>query len=179
MSRIYKNKISTNKLVEYKDSRIIDIIDDIHDEKLVLPSLQRKFVWKDSQITDLFDSIMQSYPIGTFMFWKYHGEMVVTTVCSDNYSLNHIVLWKENDKFVLRSGDRVSTLFEAMIKMQELTIGLINRGTDFHSPFEEESVLKYKKTSDNDTNNKMNDPQEEKVSDFLFLNHLFLNILNA
>ena len=91
--------------------------------------------------------------------------MVVTTVCSDNYSLNHIVLWKENDKFVLRSGDRVSTLFEAMIKMQELTIGLINRGTDFHSPFEEESVLKYKKTSDNDTNNKMNDPQEEKVSD--------------
>ena len=70
MSRIYKNKISTNKLVEYKDSRIIDIVDDIADDKLVLPSLQRKFVWKDSQITDLFDSIMQSYPIGTFMFWK-------------------------------------------------------------------------------------------------------------
>ena len=70
MSRIYKNKISTTKLVEYKDSRIIDIIDDIADDKLVLPSLQRKFVWKDSQITDLFDSIMQSYPIGTFMFWK-------------------------------------------------------------------------------------------------------------
>ena len=70
MSRIYKNKISTNKLVEYKDSRIIDIIDDMADDKLVLPSLQRKFVWKDSQITDLFDSIMQSYPIGTFMFWK-------------------------------------------------------------------------------------------------------------
>ena len=108
---------------------------------------------------------MKDRSCGTFMFWEYHGEMVVTTVCSDNYSLNHIVLWKENDKFVLRSGDRVSTLFEAMIKMQELTIGLINRGTDFHSPFEEESVLKYKKTSDNDTNNKMNDPQEEKVSD--------------
>ena len=69
MQRIQKNKISTSRLVEYKDSRIFDIIDKIHDDELVLPSLQRKFVWKDSQITDLFDSIMQGYPIGTFMFW--------------------------------------------------------------------------------------------------------------
>ena len=69
MRRIQKNRISTSKLVEYKDSRIVDIIDQIHDDELVLPSLQRKFVWKDFQITSLFDSIMQDYPIGTFMFW--------------------------------------------------------------------------------------------------------------
>lgn len=35
-----------------------------------LPSIQRKFVWSVSQIEKLFDSLMQGYPIGTFLFWS-------------------------------------------------------------------------------------------------------------
>ena len=36
----------------------------------VLPAIQREFVWKPEQIERLFDSLMQGYPIGTFLFWK-------------------------------------------------------------------------------------------------------------
>ena len=36
----------------------------------VLPAIQREFVWKPEQIEKLFDSLMQGYPFGTFLFWK-------------------------------------------------------------------------------------------------------------
>lgn len=35
----------------------------------VLPSIQRKFVWKAEQIEMLFDSILQGFPMNTFMLW--------------------------------------------------------------------------------------------------------------
>lgn len=36
----------------------------------VLPAIQREFVWKPEQIERPFDSLMQGYPFGTFLFWK-------------------------------------------------------------------------------------------------------------
>jgi hypothetical protein len=37
---------------------------------LWLPAIQRPFVWSTEQIELLFDSIMRSYPINTFLIWK-------------------------------------------------------------------------------------------------------------
>jgi hypothetical protein len=40
------------------------------DQQLVLPAIQREFVWADEKICKLFDSLMRGYPIGGFLFWK-------------------------------------------------------------------------------------------------------------
>lgn len=37
---------------------------------MLLPAIQRHFVWRKEQICNLFDSILQGYPIGTFLFWQ-------------------------------------------------------------------------------------------------------------
>ncbi len=37
---------------------------------LVLPAIQREFVWEESQIVRLFDSLLRGYPIGSFLSWK-------------------------------------------------------------------------------------------------------------
>ncbi len=34
-----------------------------------LPDIQRPFVWKDTQVRDLFDSMYKGYPVGYFLFW--------------------------------------------------------------------------------------------------------------
>lgn len=36
----------------------------------LLPAIQREVVWRTDQIIRLFDSLMQGYPIGSFLFWK-------------------------------------------------------------------------------------------------------------
>ena len=43
---------------------------EIHEGKLVLPAIQRKYEWKPSQVIGLFDSIMRGYPIGSFLSWQ-------------------------------------------------------------------------------------------------------------
>lgn len=51
---------------------IKQFIDD--SESLILPSIQRNYVWKQEQICALFDSIMSNYPIGHIMLWELDGE---------------------------------------------------------------------------------------------------------
>jgi len=46
------------------------ILDQIAHHDLVLPAIQREFVWDQNQICRLFDSLMQGYPFGTFLFWQ-------------------------------------------------------------------------------------------------------------
>ena len=46
------------------------ILDQIAHHDLVLPAIQREFVWNQGQICRLFDSLMQGYPFGTFLFWR-------------------------------------------------------------------------------------------------------------
>lgn len=40
---------------------IAEVIKDISANKYVLPSIQREYVWRTSQIERLFDSVMQDY----------------------------------------------------------------------------------------------------------------------
>ena len=53
---------------------IKETLDDIHSHKLVLPAIQREFVWHPDQISKLFDSVMQGYPFGTFLYWVVSPE---------------------------------------------------------------------------------------------------------
>lgn len=42
----------------------------IQKNELVLPAIQREFVWKASQVVKVFDSIMRGYPVGSFLSWR-------------------------------------------------------------------------------------------------------------
>lgn len=57
-------------LFSKRDGEINSLIDDIKNGDLALPELQRPFVWGNSRVRDLFDSMYQGYPIGYFLFWE-------------------------------------------------------------------------------------------------------------
>jgi hypothetical protein len=52
---------------------VSDIIRDINRD-LYLPAIQRELVWKTDRIERLFDSIMDDFPIGSFLFWRLKEE---------------------------------------------------------------------------------------------------------
>ncbi len=57
MEQIFSNTtLTVNQLIEKIDTG-----------ELGLPELQRPFIWKDSKVRDLFDSLMRGYPIGYLM----------------------------------------------------------------------------------------------------------------
>lgn len=45
-------------------------LDRVFKHDYVLPAIQREFVWSPKQICRLFDSLMQGFPLGSFLFWK-------------------------------------------------------------------------------------------------------------
>ncbi len=49
-------------------------LDAIQSQQYVLPAIQREFIWGTDQICSLFDSLMQGYPIGAFLFWEVKAE---------------------------------------------------------------------------------------------------------
>ena len=53
---------------------IKDALDRIASHEYVLPAIQREFVWNPEQICSLFDSVMQGYPFGEFLFWRIAPE---------------------------------------------------------------------------------------------------------
>lgn len=63
---------------QYVKNTISAIIEDIDSKKIFLPAIQRKYVWTESQITRLMDSIMKGYPFGTFLFWKVKKTVIAT-----------------------------------------------------------------------------------------------------
>ncbi len=63
---------SQNLLPVYQtlDLPLKSILNEVHENRWVLPAIQREFVWDDDQICRLFDSMMRGYPFGTFLFWQ-------------------------------------------------------------------------------------------------------------
>jgi hypothetical protein len=48
----------------------------IQEHKLILPAIQREYVWKPSQVVRVFDSVMRGYPVGSFLSWKVALETI-------------------------------------------------------------------------------------------------------
>lgn len=53
---------------------IRSVLSSIERNEIVLPAIQREFVWSPDQICALFDSVMQDYSFGEFLLWKINPE---------------------------------------------------------------------------------------------------------
>jgi hypothetical protein len=46
------------------------LMSEVGDRSIALPDLQRPFVWSDSQVCDLLDSVYRGFPAGVLVFWR-------------------------------------------------------------------------------------------------------------
>lgn len=53
------------------DYPLSKLIEDIDLGEIALPDIQRPFVWKNSKVRDLFDSMYKGFPVGYLLFWNY------------------------------------------------------------------------------------------------------------
>ena len=107
---------------------IKDAIDKIHSRQFLLPAIQRKFTWSSVQIEMLFDSILQGYPINSFMLWKISDSNIKSGYKFYEFLTSFREFFAENNTDIDTKG---VPDFEAVIDGQQrltsLYIGL--RGT--------------------------------------------------
>ena len=63
-------------LVESHDKKLSELLNLIGRGEIQLPEFQRSWVWSDSQICKLIESISSGYPMGAAMFLEGGGDSV-------------------------------------------------------------------------------------------------------
>lgn len=63
-------------MAAYEAKTIEKFIEMVDKGEVILPAMQRDFVWKKEKIYKLFESLMRGYPIGTFILWKVGKDEV-------------------------------------------------------------------------------------------------------
>ena len=66
------------ELFERVDRKVGNLLDDVINGRIGLPDLQRPFVWADSKVRNLFDSMMKGFPIGYVMLWASPADYTNT-----------------------------------------------------------------------------------------------------
>lgn len=56
-----------------QDISIEDLVGKINREEIVLPEMQRRYVWTSTKVRDLLDSLYRKYPSGTILVWETEG----------------------------------------------------------------------------------------------------------
>lgn len=52
------------------DPTLYGLLSQIENDEIVLPAMQRPFVWKENRIYRLIDSLLRGFPIGATMLWR-------------------------------------------------------------------------------------------------------------
>lgn len=54
---------------------IVSLLNQVKEREIVLPAIQRDFVWSERDIRMLLDSVMRGYPIGITMLWETYDDV--------------------------------------------------------------------------------------------------------
>lgn len=100
------------------------LIEKIDTGELGLPELQRPFVWKDTDVRDLFDSMMSGYPIGYLMLWECPTLEKKKTIGLDAHNY-------ESPKQVIIDGQQRLTSLYAVMKGKKV----------INSKYDEKSIV--------------------------------------
>lgn len=115
---------------------IAEVVRDISANKYVLPSIQREFVWNTSQIERLFDSVMQDYPFGAFLFWELDREQNTLYEFYSFLQNYHEKNARHNPKVNLTGNDNVMAVLDGQQRLTSIFIGL--KGTyAYKMPFKQ------------------------------------------
>ena len=108
----------------YSGQTIAETVEVIRKNELFLPALQRKFVWDTPQIEGLFDSIMQGFPIGTFLLWELNDQTAINSNVFYNFIKHYDTRYSRNQKASLSSKKSIVSVLDGQQRLTSLNIAL-------------------------------------------------------
>lgn len=100
---------------------IYNILTQIEQNEVVLPAIQRDFVWDEPKIQKLLDSIMRGYPIGLIMMWETYEDIQYRHFVSENIPENR-PLFHENP-----NGKKLRLVLDGQQRLQSLYVAIFGK----------------------------------------------------
>lgn len=94
-------------IFEHGQRSIASLVSDIEREVIALPDLQRPFVWEDTKVRDLLDSLFVGFPVGTLVLWHTSSDREARVLGAERPGLGSTTL-------VIDGQQRLTSLFAVM-----------------------------------------------------------------
>ena len=147
------------------DSRqISELVAKVDRHDLVLPEMQRRYVWRSTQVRDLFDSLYRGYPVGSVLVWERpDGEEGRTLDVGEAAGVR-----RQGQKLLLLDGQQRLTSLTSIIMDRELLVRGRKKPIDIlfnvlHPDIDEEESLDVDIDDDDDDDG---DEEENDALDF-------------
>ncbi len=109
---------------------IVSILNQIESGEIVLPAIQRNFVWGENKIEKLMDSIMRGYPIGIVLMWETFNDVQYRKF--DNaYKPGNRALFFDNS-----SNNKLRVVLDGQQRLQSLYLVLYGHYNDKYLYFD-------------------------------------------
>ncbi|MBI4611395.1 MAG: DUF262 domain-containing protein [Candidatus Rokubacteria bacterium] len=96
--------------------KVRELLDEIERGQVLLPEIQRAYVWKGPQVTKLVDSLYREYPAGQILLW----DTVELPITKHLEGVEAPRLPSPGQpKIVLDGQQRVTSLYKALVKGQD------------------------------------------------------------
>jgi hypothetical protein len=99
-------------IFEHAQRSIASLMSDIEREVIALPDLQRPFVWEDTKVRDLLDSIFRGFPVGTLVLWHTSNDKEARALGAERPGLRATTL-------VIDGQQRLTSLY-AVVQGEEV-----------------------------------------------------------
>jgi hypothetical protein len=94
------------------------LLNQVSDEDVVLPAIQRDFVWSEEQTETLLDSIMRGYPIGIALLWETYND-IQYRLFEKNFRHGTLHTYRDNG-----DGRRLKVVLDGQQRLQSLYLAL-------------------------------------------------------
>ena len=108
----------------YRSETIRDALLAIQRRELVLPAIQREFIWHGEQVCRLFDSLLRGYPFGTFLYWTVEPEHVRDFKWYDFIREWHEKKIRHNESVTPFAGMPLTAVLDGQQRLTALNVGL-------------------------------------------------------
>lgn len=97
---------------------IYELVNEIDNGDIVLPAIQRDFVWDEERIELLLDSMFRGYPVGIVLLWETYTQIQFRSFARD-HNAGGVYRFEENKKgrrikLVLDGQQRLSSIYVAL-----------------------------------------------------------------
>ncbi len=154
-------------------------LNQIKNDEIVLPGIQRDFVWSKDRILKLLDSVMRGYPIGIALLWETYNDIQYRSFVKD-YRSGSLYSYNENTrrqklKLVLDGQQRLQSLYIALygtLEGKSLYIDVLS-GRESDNLAEEKFLFEFFSSDDEVKKHRtlikdqLSIPIEERDKDFL------------
>ena len=119
---------------KYEDMSAIHALKLVRNKNMLLPDIQREYVWDYPEIEQLFESIVDNYPIGSCIIWKTNKRVLNETKPNLYYFLSNFVRDKsKNEKApdIFVDEDNYYIVLDGQQRITSLNIALFGSYTSY------------------------------------------------